>query len=330
MTLRASLVSATVVTTVALVSATGTAAAGQTGPQSIPSGAGHVNAPKQPGIVTPGVRPPVVPNPNPPVIVLPVPVQPVIVIGPGGYYPYNPYYNPYWQRDMVLDRVVVGQPQVQPAAAPSAPAAPAPSAPPAPPLSPRQRAVEALKLEGAPAAAAARTALNEHLSASPKDTDAVRLLSLVLMREGKWRDAAATMALAYQTDPMLAASPLDEELVLAMARPRASFLRYANSARSAAGWLTALALLQADTTGPEKARANVLNEFLKRAEQNGLEARVADEFRKALVAKPAKGAAPAAPALSPAPAPRGAPAGADPSASPPPGPRHSPGIGRAA
>lgn len=287
------------------------AAFGQTNNGGVPTGAGHAGAPQQAPIITRGVRPPVVPNPNPPVIVLPVPSTPVIVIGPGGYYPYNPYYNPYWQRDTMVERLVVGTPQEQPAPTAGASTAPAAPAVPVVPPTARQRTIDALKLDGPGAVAAARSALNEHLAANPKDADAVRLLSLVLMREGKWRDAASTMALAYQTEPALAATALDTELVLAMARPRSDFLRFANVSRSASGWLTALVLLQADPTGPEKARANVLREFLKRAEQSGLEARVADEFRKQLAA-PVKAAAPAAAPAAPAVAPVRAPAAGKP------------------
>jgi hypothetical protein len=151
----------------------------------------------------------------------------------------------------------------------------------------------------------ARTRLDAHLTATPGDADAMRLLSLVLLEGRHDEDAAAIMRGAYRKEPSLASSPLSvESLGLDGTRTHDMLGRAVSRAhknKSASAWLLVAVIMQGEGRNQDAAA------MLKRATDAGLEKELADRFKVALDPKAAKPEEPKQPAASTVPATQPAP-----------------------
>lgn len=185
----------------------------------------------------------------------------------------QPYYDSVWETNVS---------QVDPNLLPSGmqPAATAqPTPTPAGPVirTAYQRGTEALH---AGQYSAAAEAMSEHLQAHPRDAIAIRNYAIALLGENKFAEAAATFALAYDYDPTLAYRPIDSSLFARGKTDLRSFankaMAYARRAKTGSSLFAASVLFQAE--GNLKTASKVLAE----AEQQGIEARLTTELRKAI------------------------------------------------
>ncbi len=125
-------------------------------------------------------------------------------------------------------------------------------------------------------------ALREHLRAFPRDVVAMRLLALAHIGQRQNAEGVALIVMAYQLDPTLAYRPVSVEFDNAddprgpLARISESALAFAQKQGTSSSWLAAIVTLQGLDRKEPALR------LVKRAEDNGLEARIADELRKAL------------------------------------------------
>ncbi|CAN5691648.1 hypothetical protein BH11PLA1_BH11PLA1_02880 [soil metagenome] len=151
-----------------------------------------------------------------------------------------------------------------------------------PPVTPPTAQARAIALLRDGEFAKASNALREHLEKAPRDVAALRTLGLALIGARKSSDGAAMVMMAYETDPTLAyRSPsvefgTDKRGKEQMERVAQAALSFAQRQGTASSWLSATVALQ----GVD--RNDAAKKQLRRAEENGLEARVADELRKAL------------------------------------------------
>ncbi|HHN78064.1 MAG TPA: hypothetical protein ENK11_05240 [Phycisphaerales bacterium] len=110
------------------------------------------------------------------------------------------------------------------------------------------------------------------LGENADDFAATAELAAVLIADGRLDDGAATMLLAYRSDPGLASRPLSDRVLL---RKRAwrelviRAVRHAHKRGSASSWLTVAVLMQAE------GRPRVALRMLERAEQAGLDRSIA-------------------------------------------------------
>ncbi|MBX9738016.1 MAG: hypothetical protein K2X32_13930 [Phycisphaerales bacterium] len=129
---------------------------------------------------------------------------------------------------------------------------------------------------------ASANALREHLRAFPRDVVAMRLLALALIGQREPAEGVALLVMAYQLDPTLAYRPVSVEFETAsdsrsaLSRVSEFAVSFAQKQGTSSSWLAAVVTLQGLDRKAPAAR------LLKRAEDNGLEARIADELRKAL------------------------------------------------
>ncbi|MCW5766651.1 MAG: hypothetical protein KIT68_11830 [Phycisphaeraceae bacterium] len=121
----------------------------------------------------------------------------------------------------------------------------------------------------------------EYLASSDTDASVMRRLAVALLEQNKVVEAVAMLAMAYDSDPDLAATPLDlSALGLNKVKRFEQLLAraniYAARTRTASAILLQTALLQG------AGRTDAARRTLDRAIEAGLEARVADRFRDAL------------------------------------------------
>ncbi len=278
------------------------------------AGAGHTGLPptiipappinRVPPTIVPPIGP-VFPGPNFPNVPIPPSSGPVIINGGCGWW--SPWYN--------STRVIIGTTQTnEPVVSSASAASRAAPAEPERELTPKERV---RLLLGAGVWDAAITELSNILSVDSSDARATRLLGLAMIARGDQRAGAAMMALAYERYPGLANEALSNDVIRGFGDVRARFQRFAERERSASAFLVSLALVQAETRNPES-RDRVMRRMLDQAERLGLEARIGDEFRRAMTppmsrvvnagARATPGAVPgAAPAAVPAAAPQVAP-----------------------
>lgn len=139
------------------------------------------------------------------------------------------------------------------------------------------RALVAFHLDDA---AEAASQLRAHLKEEPGDHQAMRLLALAHLHTASFEDAVSMMSLAYKSDPGLATTPIDVEMIgLDKARLRGILTRtvsYAHKNDRGAAWLTVAALMQAE--GRVKPALNMI----AKARKTGYEAGVCDAMEAAL------------------------------------------------
>ncbi len=185
----------------------------------------------------------------------------------GTYYDWNAYdtvYGSYAAYDPSLYYAPI-QPQV-----------PSPVTIPTTPATDLERA-DALLAAGVPEQAIA--AYKAHLNDNPGDAYAMRGLGLALIADAQFQDGVAMVAMAYKTDPALAADPIPAELFGTSAALRTMVERvsiFSNRSRLPSAWLTLAALMQAE------GRTQLAVRMIERARQAGLEAGLAQQMQAAL------------------------------------------------
>jgi hypothetical protein len=192
------------------------------------------------------------------------------------------YYNPWWydygssygnHYDNIYGYYGPADPNLYNAAQP---AAPMPVTITPEPSNARELGATYLRAGDPKAAASAlRTWLVDH----PRDVDALRLLAVALIDGGAFGDGAATMALAYHTEPLLGLRRLTPDVTgptndLREDVRRTSF--YANRVKSSSAWLSLAVLMQAE------GRDSTARSALQKARAAGLEPAVADRLEAAL------------------------------------------------
>lgn len=118
-------------------------------------------------------------------------------------------------------------------------------------------------------------ALRQWLAAHAGDVDAMRLLGVALIESGQLQEGASMVAMAYRTDPSLAARPLDSRLFRSREQLREAVRRasiFANRVNSASAWLTVAVLMQAE------GRDATARSMIEKARKAGLEQAVAQRF----------------------------------------------------
>jgi hypothetical protein len=213
----------------------------------------------------PPVQPPVIVEPQPPIIVVPGtrPRRAVIIHHP----------QPYTYVDGT--QLVVGTPAYQPAPSPLVPAAAVEPPPPAP-LTGRALGDAHLYWDQPDQAIAA---YQGHLAQNPADHRALRMLGLALIDAGRLQEGIATIGLAYDREPQLAGMPLPQEIYGSTDDLRRNLNRvsvYANRVNNASAWLTLALLMQIEN------RTLPASRMLDRAEQAGLSPEVVGPMRAAL------------------------------------------------
>lgn len=122
-----------------------------------------------------------------------------------------------------------------------------------------------------------------HLGEDPADVGAMRALAVALVKAGRFEDAAATVRLAYVTDPTLAQRPVSPTIAgegaLDARRIRTAAAGHAGRVDTASAWLMVAVLLQGERM-PEAALR-----VLDRAEGHGLEPAVASALRGELTGR---------------------------------------------
>lgn len=147
------------------------------------------------------------------------------------------------------------------------------------PLTPDQRAIIAMRAQDFSTAV---NAWREQVNNSPRDIVALRALGLSLIGQREQAEGVALIVMAYELDPTLAYRSASVELGRdragqdSLQRITANARSYAQQQGTSSAWLALAVAIQAQ----DKAAAAKM--ILKRAEDNGLEARIADELRKAL------------------------------------------------
>lgn len=156
---------------------------------------------------------------------------------------------------------------------------PAPQQPAAPPPEPTpEERAWGLLVRGDTARAVA--AFEEIVNEDRERFEMVRVLAFALLVDGRFDEGAATMRLAYISDPGLAAIPLDEaDAALGAAELRRllrKVVRFAHDRDSASTWLTVAVLMQAEGRDEPAAR------MIERAGARSLEPGLVSEFDRAL------------------------------------------------
>lgn len=111
------------------------------------------------------------------------------------------------------------------------------------------------------------------------DAEALRMLGVALLENAQVSDGASSMALAYHSDPSLAAKPIPPELFMTEKRLRDDVRKasiYANRVRSSASWLAVAVLMQSE------GRGDAARSMIEKAKAAGLEAPVADRLLQEL------------------------------------------------
>lgn len=123
-------------------------------------------------------------------------------------------------------------------------------------------------------------AYREYITGADTDADAMRRLAAALLLDGRMLEGVAMMAMAYDTDPTIAARPLDTQamgLSDNQVRDRVTAaMNYANRVKTASSFLTAMVFMQAQQN------TDGMRRVLERATAAGMEARIADAWRAAL------------------------------------------------
>lgn len=123
----------------------------------------------------------------------------------------------------------------------------------------------------------------KHLEQAPGDMASVRALGVALLKADRYEDAAATVHLAYATDPMLARNALGSwvggDSALGMRKLRSDAARHANRVDTASSWLMVVVLMQAEGMKDQALK------LLDRAEDHGLETDVVSALRAELTAR---------------------------------------------
>jgi len=119
-----------------------------------------------------------------------------------------------------------------------------------------------------------------HLADNPGDMESVRALGIALLKAGRFEDAAATVRLAYATDPLLAADPVGSwiggDSPLAVRHLRVDAARHANRVNTASAWLMVVVLMQGEGLDDPAIK------LLDRAGELGLEPAVVSAMRREL------------------------------------------------
>lgn len=185
----------------------------------------------------------------------------------GSYYDWNAY-------DTMYGSYAAYDPNLY--YAPITPPVPEPVNIPVPPATEKERA-DSLLAAGAPDLAVA--AYKAHLNANPGDAAAMRGLGLALIADAQLQDGVAMVALAYKTDPALAADPIQDGLFGSDRELRSMVERvsiFSNRSKLPSAWLTLAALMQAE------GRTQLAARMVDRARQAGLEAGLAQQMQAAL------------------------------------------------
>jgi hypothetical protein len=125
-------------------------------------------------------------------------------------------------------------------------------------------------------------AFREHLDDQPKDVVVMRLLGAAQIANRQQPEGVAMIALAYALDPTLAYRVLSEDLgddrvgQRALTRVSESAVSWAQRTGTGSAWLAAVMALQGQDKIPAAKR------LLQRSIDNGVEARITDEMKKAL------------------------------------------------
>ncbi|MBL0870491.1 MAG: hypothetical protein IBJ18_07950 [Phycisphaerales bacterium] len=125
-------------------------------------------------------------------------------------------------------------------------------------------------------------AFREHLDDQPKDVVVMRLLGAAQIANKQQPEGVAMIALAYALDPTLAYRALSEDLgedragQRAMTRVTEAAVAWAQKTGTGSAWLSAVMALQGQDKIPAAKR------LLQRSIDNGVEARITDELKKAL------------------------------------------------
>lgn len=128
----------------------------------------------------------------------------------------------------------------------------------------------------------ATEAFREHLDDQPRDVVVMRLLGAAQIANKQQPDGVAMIALAYMLDPTLAYRSLSEDLgedragQRAMTRVSEMAVAWAQKTGTGSAWLAAVIALQGQDKIPAAKR------LLQRSIENGVEARITDEMKKAL------------------------------------------------
>jgi hypothetical protein len=119
-----------------------------------------------------------------------------------------------------------------------------------------------------------------HLTTAPDDTEAMRRLAIALILDKKVKEGVAVLGAAYEKDLSLVRKPLDMNMIpdgqdqfrdmLYQVAP------FANSMRSASGYLTVAVIMQA------QGREDMARKNMKKARDAGLPDKVATEFETEL------------------------------------------------
>lgn len=212
---------------------------------------------------------------------------------PWYWYP-GSYRSEWYQRMIIAGEFINLDPNLQPDGTNTNPARPAqaPSpttqgsnqpipatAPIVEPLKAQDRGVWLMRLGEYKDAA---EAFREHLDDQPRDVVVMRLLGAAQIANKQQPDGVAMIALAYTLDPTLAYRSLSEDLgedragQRAMTRVSEMAVAWAQKTGTGSAWLSAVMALQ----GQEKIPA--AKRLLQRSIENGVEARITDEMKKAL------------------------------------------------
>lgn len=154
------------------------------------------------------------------------------------------------------------------------------------PRPPEPEFVELTSLESAAAAWAegefdlAAASLRSYLDGTPEDTEVRRLLGVTLLLAGQTREGVEALGIAYETDPNLAARPLDAESFrahrTALRRAVADAVALGHRTREHRAWLAASVLMHAE------GRVVLAERMLTRAAECGLPDEIEAEMRLAL------------------------------------------------
>lgn len=173
-----------------------------------------------------------------------------------------------------------GQPAQAPSPSTQTPTQPMPtSAPVVEPLKAQDRGVWLMRLGEYKDAV---EAFREHLDDQPKDVVVMRLLGSAQIANKQQPEGVAMIALAYALDPTLAYRSLSEDVgedrvgQRVLTRVSEMAVAWAQKTGTGSAWLSAVMALQGQDKIPAAKR------LLQRSIDNGVEARITDEIKKAL------------------------------------------------
>ncbi len=118
------------------------------------------------------------------------------------------------------------------------------------------------------------------LKANPGDAISMRAIALALLEQGQPAEAAATMSMAYRTNPYLASLAVSPGIYKGgedtFRKNLQRMSMYANRTQSASGWLSLAVMMQAE------GRNDLARTMLDRARDAGLEPAVAEKMLSAI------------------------------------------------